>query len=71
MSEPRRIIAVAPNDGHRPRFAVGGQATQAASGDVKVYEWRKERGDVGLTGLQTDVGSLRVPSSRDVLISRP
>ena len=28
----------------RGRFLVGGQATQAASGEIKVYEWRKEVG---------------------------
>jgi hypothetical protein len=26
----------------RGRFLVGGQATQAASGEIKMYEWRKE-----------------------------
>jgi hypothetical protein len=56
----------------RGRFLVGGQATQAASGEIKMYEWRKEVsskyhveadfqvGQMGMIGLQTDVGQIRV-----------
>lgn len=44
MAETRRIALDDPlSDGSR-RFVVGGQATQAASGEIKMYEWRKEVG---------------------------
>lgn len=49
MSDIRRIALSDPLQGRPARFVVGGQASQSASGDVKLYEWHKE---VSLSGLQ-------------------
>lgn len=42
MAETRRIALSDSLPDGRGRFVVGGQATQAASGEIKMYEWRKE-----------------------------
>jgi hypothetical protein len=42
MAETRRIALSDSLPDGRGRFLVGGQATQAASGEIKMYEWRKE-----------------------------
>ena len=77
MAEPRRIALSDSVLDERGRFLVGGQASQAASGDIKMYEWRKEVSpgptywfelrwqvrQMGLIGLQTDVGQIRVGPS--------
>lgn len=42
MAETRRIALSDSLPDGKGRFVVGGQATQAASGELKMYEWRKE-----------------------------
>ncbi|ORX34788.1 hypothetical protein BD324DRAFT_593880 [Kockovaella imperatae] len=58
LSGSFRATLAEPIPSDPPRFVVGGQ-TGSASGDVKMYEWHRTRGEMRLLGLQTDVGQLR------------
>jgi hypothetical protein len=44
MAEVRRIALSDPLQATPPRFLVGGQPNQSVSGDVKMFEWRREVG---------------------------
>ncbi|WWD08951.1 hypothetical protein V865_007066 [Kwoniella europaea PYCC6329] len=72
-SEIRRIALADPHSSYPPRFVVGGQVSQNVSGDLKMYEWRREKGEMGMVGLQTDVGQIRsmawspLPTHRNIL----
>ncbi|WRT63824.1 uncharacterized protein IL334_000749 [Kwoniella shivajii] len=72
-SEIRRIALSDPHSLSPPRFVVGGQVSQNVSGDLKMYEWRREKGEMGMVGLQTDVGQIRsmawspLPTHRNIL----
>ncbi|WVQ80889.1 hypothetical protein IAT38_002996 [Cryptococcus sp. DSM 104549] len=57
--DPRRIALSDPLLSHPPRFVVGGQLSQMVSGDIKMYEWRRDVGEMRMLGLQTEVGQIR------------
>ncbi|WVO16751.1 hypothetical protein L204_104435 [Cryptococcus depauperatus] len=58
-SESRRIALSDPHAVSPPRFVVGGQLSQMVSGDIKMYEWRKDEGKMAMLGFQTEVGQVR------------
>nr|XP_018266712.1 uncharacterized protein I303_00687 [Kwoniella dejecticola CBS 10117]OBR88870.1 hypothetical protein I303_00687 [Kwoniella dejecticola CBS 10117] len=72
-SEIRRIALPDPHSTFPPRFVVGGQVSQNVAGDIKMYEWRRDRGEMGMVGLQTDVGQIRsmawspLPTHRNII----
>ncbi|WWC85838.1 uncharacterized protein L201_000705 [Kwoniella dendrophila CBS 6074] len=72
-SEIKRIALSDPHSTFPPRFVVGGQVSQNVSGDVKMYEWNREKGEMGMVGLQTDVGQIRsmawspLPTHRNII----
>nr|XP_031857269.1 uncharacterized protein CI109_007324 [Kwoniella shandongensis]KAA5524341.1 hypothetical protein CI109_007324 [Kwoniella shandongensis] len=71
--EPRRIALSDPLRSSPPRFVVGGQVSQVTSGDIKMYEWRRDKEEMGMVGIQTDIGQIRAmawspsPSYRNLL----
>nr|XP_019014511.1 uncharacterized protein I206_00593 [Kwoniella pini CBS 10737]OCF53292.1 hypothetical protein I206_00593 [Kwoniella pini CBS 10737] len=72
-SEVRRIALPDPHCTFPPRFVVGGQVSQNVAGDIKMYEWRRDKGEMGMVGLQTDVGQIRsmawspLPTHRNII----
>ncbi|WVF65929.1 hypothetical protein IAT40_000667 [Kwoniella sp. CBS 6097] len=72
-NELRRIALSDPLSSTPSRFVVGGQVSQVVSGDVKLYEWKREKGEMDMVGLQTDVGQIKamawcpLPTHRNIL----
>ncbi|ODN88074.1 hypothetical protein L198_06832 [Cryptococcus wingfieldii CBS 7118] len=58
-TESRRMAISDPHGSIPPRFIVGGQLSQMVSGDIKMYEWRREEAKMGMVGLQTEVGQIK------------